>query len=91
MAYEISQKIINMDKFDTILQMLAYAAHNVPDQEALVCEDERRPDATMTEEALTKHCRANLAAYKVPTFFEFIADLPKTAVNKIDKKKLRAL
>ena len=41
MVYEISQKVINMDKFDTVLQMLARAADQAPDQEALVCEDER--------------------------------------------------
>ena len=47
-----------------------------------------RPNAVVTEEELTEHCRANLAAYKVPTIFQFINELPKTAVNKIDKKKL---
>lgn len=48
----------------------------------------RRPNAVVTEEELIEHCRANLAAYKVPTVFKFINELPKTAVNKIDKKKL---
>jgi len=47
-----------------------------------------RPGVAVTEEKLTEHCRANLAAYKVPKIFEFITELPKTAVNKIDKKKL---
>jgi long-chain acyl-CoA synthetase len=42
-----------------------------------------------TAEELTEHCRTNLAAYKVPTIFEFLTELPKTAVNKIDKKQLR--
>jgi long-chain acyl-CoA synthetase len=48
-----------------------------------------RPGAVKTAEELTEHCRTNLAAYKVPTVFEFLSELPKTAVNKIDKKQLR--
>lgn len=48
-----------------------------------------RPNAVVTEEELTEHCRANLAAYKVPTKFVFMSELPKTAVNKLDKMKLR--
>jgi long-chain acyl-CoA synthetase len=47
-----------------------------------------RPNAVVTEKDLADHCRANLAAYKVPTIFEFIRELPKTSVNKIDKRKL---
>lgn len=50
-----------------------------------------RPNSVVTEEELAGHCRANLAAYKVPTIFEFISELPKTAVNKIDKKKLKTI
>lgn len=47
-----------------------------------------RPNASVTDKELKDHCRANLAAYKVPTIFEFVRELPKTAVNKIDKKRL---
>lgn len=50
-----------------------------------------RQNAVVTEDELAAHCRANLAAYKVPTMFVFISELPKTAVNKIDKKKLKAI
>lgn len=50
-----------------------------------------RPDAQVTEEELARHCRNNLAAYKVPTVFTFVGELPKTGVNKIDKKKLRTI
>jgi len=37
-----------------------------------------------------QHCRARLAAFKVPSTWEVVDDLPKTATGKIDKKPLRA-
>jgi long-chain acyl-CoA synthetase len=39
---------------------------------------------------LEAHCRARLAAFKVPTSWEIVAELPKTSTGKIDKKPLRA-
>ncbi len=46
---------------------------------------------TLTTAELNRHCRQYLAAYKVPTLFEFIDQLPRTAILKIDKKALRKL
>ncbi len=40
--------------------------------------------------AIIAHCRANLAPFKVPRFFEFRPELPKTASNKIAKHRLIA-
>ena len=48
-----------------------------------------RPGATATAEQLTEHCRANLAKYKIPAVVTLVAELPKTAVGKIDKNGLR--
>jgi len=36
-----------------------------------------------------EHCRARLATFKVPSTWEVIDELPKTATGKIDKKPLR--
>jgi long-chain acyl-CoA synthetase len=38
---------------------------------------------------LEEHCRARLAAFKVPTSWEVVGELPKTSTGKIDKKPLR--
>jgi long-chain acyl-CoA synthetase len=38
---------------------------------------------------LEPHCRARLAPFKVPTGWEAVPELPKTATGKIDKKPLR--
>ncbi len=48
-----------------------------------------RTDESVTEEAIIKHCRENLTAYKVPKEIEFREDLPKTNVGKILRRALR--
>ena len=42
-----------------------------------------------TEDDILEHCRANLAKYKIPSFIEFMDDLPKSAVGKILRRELR--
>ena len=44
---------------------------------------------TLTKEEVIEFCRKNLAAYKVPKIVEFIDELPKTAVGKILRRKLK--
>jgi long-chain acyl-CoA synthetase len=44
---------------------------------------------TMTEEEVKEHCKANLAAYKVPKLYEFRAELPKTMIGKVLRRTLR--
>jgi long-chain acyl-CoA synthetase len=45
----------------------------------------------LTEEEVTAYCRENLAAYKVPKIIEFINELPKSAVGKILRRKLKEM
>ncbi|PIS10645.1 MAG: AMP-dependent synthetase, partial [Bdellovibrio sp. CG10_big_fil_rev_8_21_14_0_10_47_8] len=46
------------------------------------------PTATLTEQDLIGHCVKNLAKFKVPKFYSFIAELPKGDSGKILKRKL---
>lgn len=46
--------------------------------------------ASVTEEALNKFCREQLASFKVPRHYEFRTELPKTAVGKILRRTLIA-
>ena len=48
-----------------------------------------RPGQKATEADLRAFCRENLAPYKVPSYIEFRADLPKTLVGKILRRALR--
>ena len=42
-----------------------------------------------TKQALLEHCRAQLAAYKLPKIIEFMPALPKSTVGKILRRELR--
>jgi len=46
---------------------------------------------TLTEEDVIAYCRENLAPYKVPKFIEFIDELPKSAVGKVLRRKLKEM
>ncbi len=45
--------------------------------------------ASLTEKEVIKHCRENLAAYKVPKRVEFRKELPKTMIGKVLRRVLR--
>lgn len=47
-----------------------------------------RPGAACSSEELIDHCKAALAAYKVPRAVEFLPDLPKTSTGKILRRAL---
>ena len=46
---------------------------------------------TLTEEDVIAYCRENLASYKVPKIIEFIDELPKSAVGKVLRRKLKEM
>lgn len=46
---------------------------------------------TLSREEVKDFCRQYLAAYKVPALVEFIDILPRTSVQKLDRKALRLL
>jgi long-chain acyl-CoA synthetase len=45
---------------------------------------------SLTTEQVVEFCKANMAAYKVPKYVEFRADLPKSNVGKVLRKELKA-
>jgi long-chain acyl-CoA synthetase len=47
-----------------------------------------KPGETATEEEFKAFCKERLAAYKVPTHYEFRSELPKTTVGKILRREL---
>lgn len=50
-----------------------------------------RKGETLTEDEVSNYCKKNLAAYKVPKIIEFIDELPKSAVGKILRRKLKEM
>ncbi|CAN0627541.1 Long-chain-fatty-acid--CoA ligase [Burkholderia multivorans] len=47
------------------------------------------PGAAVNAEALVAHCRAGMAAYKVPRIVRLVESLPKSTVGKILRRELR--
>ena len=50
-----------------------------------------RKGETLTADEVSNYCKKNLAAYKVPKIIEFIDELPKSAVGKILRRKLKEM
>ena len=48
-----------------------------------------RPGSSATEAELKSFCRERLAPYKVPSEFEFVAELPKSHVGKVLRRALK--
>jgi acyl-CoA synthetase (AMP-forming)/AMP-acid ligase II len=48
------------------------------------------PGAELAPEELDRFCRDRLAGYKCPRGYEFVADLGRSAMGKLDKRALRA-
>ncbi len=48
-----------------------------------------RPGQITDAEELAEHCKAQLAAFKVPGRFDFVPTLPRTALNKVARGRLR--
>lgn len=51
----------------------------------------REPDQALDEGDLLGFLRQRLARYKLPQQVVFVAELPKTAIGKLDKKRLAAM
>jgi long-chain acyl-CoA synthetase len=50
-----------------------------------------RPGVSAPVEQLLAHCRASLAAYKIPRLVYFVDDLPRTSSGKVMRRKLKEL
>ena len=46
-------------------------------------------DPQLNEEIIKKHCLERLAKYKIPKYFKFVKEIPKTGAGKIDKKVVK--
>jgi long-chain acyl-CoA synthetase len=55
----------------------------------MVPEPLSREGYQATQEELQRFCKEKLTGYKVPRFFEFRKDLPKTLVGKVLRRTLQ--
>ncbi len=47
------------------------------------------PGATIIEEDLIRYCKQNIASYKIPKYFRFVNEFPRTGSGKVKKFELR--
>ena len=50
-----------------------------------------RPGETLSSDEVVAFCRDRIADYKVPRFVRIVAELPRTATNKIERHTLQAM
>ena len=70
------------------------AVVGVPDEtygEALLAVVVTTPGAVLTDAMLIAHCRDRIGGYKIPRLYQFVDELPKSAMNKILKNELRRI
>lgn len=77
---------------ETHPEVLECAVFGVPsdmtEEDVMACVV-RRPGATLTHEALAAHCATRLARFMVPRYIRFVAELPKTPTDKVEKFRLQ--
>ncbi|MBW1883377.1 MAG: acyl--CoA ligase [Deltaproteobacteria bacterium] len=76
------------------LEVEAAAVFGIPDTrlgERVAAVVQRSHGSSLDEAAVKHHVGEQLARYKVPEFVRFVDDMPRNAMNKIVKKKLRPL
>ena len=90
-AHRISPKDIE----EVILELdgiAEVAAVSVPDEilgQAIKVVVVKRADSDLDMRAIQRHCRQQLAAYKIPKIVEFADAIPRTASGKIQRFKLQ--
>lgn len=72
-------------------KVLEVAVIGVPDEKSgeVVKAYVVKKDQSLSKDELTRYCRENLTAYKVPKFFEFKEELPKSNVGKVLRRLLK--
>ncbi|ODB98611.1 hypothetical protein A3196_12155 [Candidatus Thiodiazotropha endoloripes] len=90
-ANRISPKEIEevIQELDCVMEV---AVVGVPDEmlgEIIKAFIVPKGDQQTDKKAIQRHCKQNLAIYKIPKSIEFISELPKTASGKIQKFQLQ--
>lgn len=72
-----------------VAQVAAYPLQSEHSEDEVAVSVVRRPGQSLDAVALVEFCARNMAAYMVPRFVEFVAEMPLTPTSKIEKYKLR--
>ncbi len=86
-SFEVEQIIL---KHPAVLEVAAFAVTSEHSEDEVMVSVVLRADQVLSESGLIEHCNENMAYYMVPRFIEFVAGLPKTMTEKVEKYKLKA-
>jgi carnitine-CoA ligase len=86
-SFEVEQIIL---KHEAVLDVAAFPVKSEHSEDEVMVSVVTREGKTLTEAALIEHCRENMAYFMVPRYVEFVAELPKTMTEKVEKYKLKA-
>jgi len=87
--FEIEAKLIEHPKVLEAAVVGRADADDLIKPEAFVVLNEPADAGDAAAGELLAHCKAGLAKYKYPRWFNFVEELPKTATGKIQRYKLR--
>lgn len=86
-AYEVEAIILG---HPAVRQAAVYPVRSEFTEDEVAASIVLHDGQVLTPEALVLHCRDNMSSFMVPRFVEFVAELPLTLTNKVEKYKLRA-
>lgn len=88
--FEIEAKLIEHPKvLEVAVVGRADDAGLIKPEAHIILQNPAEEGEALTAELLA-HCKSGLAPYKYPRWFQFVAELPKTATGKIQRFKLRS-
>lgn len=88
--FEIEAKLVEHPKVLEAAVVGYFDEHKLNKPKAFVVLKEKADDTAALANELRALCQNELAPYKYPRWFEFVAELPKTPTGKVQRYKLRA-
>jgi len=85
-SFEVEQMIL---MHPAVLDVAAFPVHSEHSEDEVMVSVVLRDGASLTEAELVHNCNVNMAYFMVPRYVEFVAQLPKTMTEKVEKYKLK--
>lgn len=85
-SFEVEQIVL---KHPAVLDVAAFPVASEHSEDEVMVSIVLREGKALSEAALVEHCRENMAYFMVPRYVEFVAELPKTMTEKVEKYKLK--
>lgn len=85
-SFEVQQVV---DAHEAVLESAAYPVPAVEGEDEVMVSVVFRPDMAVALEEIVRWCEERLPSFAVPRYINIVSELPKTAVGRVEKFKLR--